>query len=123
MSASSEVSSSARVAGLVLVGASRLARRAATMAETRSDDEFIAVTAKWIKLEADYHPEWIVMDATSIAAMATSMSSTRVASEVATTVFKKALDVQEQTAMQLLEALPQPPSNPPHLGNSVDVKA
>lgn len=79
--------------------------------------------AKWIKLETDYHPEWIVMDATSIAAMATSMSSSRVASEVATTVFKKALDVQEQTAMQLLEALPQPPSNPPHLGNSVDVKA
>ena len=63
------------------------------------------------------------MDAASIAAMATSMSNTKVASEVATTVFKKALDVQEQAAMQLIAALPQPPSNPPHLGNSVDVRA
>lgn len=63
------------------------------------------------------------MDATSIAAMATSMSNTKVASEVATTVFKKALDVQEQAAMQLIAALPQPPSNPPHLGNSVNVRA
>lgn len=63
------------------------------------------------------------MNVNSIAAMATSMSDTRVASEVATTVFKKALDVQEQTAMQLIAALPQVPNNPPHLGNGVDVRA
>ncbi|MCK6412172.1 MAG: YjfB family protein [Azonexus sp.] len=63
------------------------------------------------------------MNVNSIAAMATSMSDTRVASEVATTVFKKALDVQEQTAMQLIAALPQAPNNPPHLGNGVDVRA
>lgn len=63
------------------------------------------------------------MNVNSIASMATSMSDTRVASEVATTVFKKALDVQEQTAMQLIAALPQAPNNPPHLGNGVDVRA
>jgi len=38
-------------------------------------------------------------------------------------VLKKAIDIQAQNALQLLEALPQMPSNPPNLGNSVDVKA
>jgi len=38
-------------------------------------------------------------------------------------VLKKAMDIQAQNALQLLEALPQMPSNPPNLGNSVDVKA
>lgn len=64
------------------------------------------------------------MNANSIASLATSMSNTRIASEVSTAVFKKALDVQEQSAMQLIAALPQAQgSNPPHLGNSIDVKA
>ncbi|MDA0189116.1 MAG: YjfB family protein [Proteobacteria bacterium] len=43
---------------------------------------------------------------------------------VAVTVLRKALDIQAQNARQLLEALPQPAaSNPPNLGNRVDVFA
>jgi hypothetical protein len=38
-------------------------------------------------------------------------------------VLKKAMDIQEQSALQLLQALPQPPSNPPNLGQNIDVKA
>lgn len=45
-----------------------------------------------------------------------------VASAAATFALKKALDQQQQTAMSLLEAIPQP-SNPPNLGNAVDVRA
>jgi hypothetical protein len=37
-------------------------------------------------------------------------------------VLKKAIDIQEQSAMQLLQTLPQIASNPPNLGNSVDIK-
>ena len=33
------------------------------------------------------------------------------------------MDIQAQNAAQLLEALPPVTSNPPNLGNSVDVKA
>jgi len=39
-------------------------------------------------------------------------------------VLKKALDVQSSTAQQLIASLPQPQySNPPNLGNKVDIKA
>jgi hypothetical protein len=51
------------------------------------------------------------------------MSPAQTRDAVSTMVFKKAMDIQAQNAMQLLEALPQLPSNPPNLGNSVDVKA
>lgn len=39
-------------------------------------------------------------------------------------VLKKAMDVQAQGAMALLESLPEPPryNNPPGVGQSVDVK-
>ncbi|GHU42704.1 hypothetical protein AGMMS50289_07850 [Betaproteobacteria bacterium] len=38
-------------------------------------------------------------------------------------VLKKAIDMQAQAAAQLIEALPQMSSNPPNLGQSVDVSA
>ena len=38
-------------------------------------------------------------------------------------VLKKAMDISAQGAVQILEALPAPPSNPPHLGNRVDTFA
>lgn len=64
------------------------------------------------------------MDQTSsIAAASTVMAQARTGDAVATLVFKKALDVQAQSAMQLLATLPAPASNPPHLGNSVDIRA
>ena len=38
-------------------------------------------------------------------------------------VLKKAIDIEAQNALQLLQALPQVANNPPNLGNSVDVRA
>jgi len=43
---------------------------------------------------------------------------------VAITVLKKALDIEAQGALQLIQALPQPITNSPsHLGNSVNTFA
>lgn len=43
---------------------------------------------------------------------------------VAITVLKKAIDIEAQSAMQLIQALPQPvASNPPNMGNGVDTYA
>ncbi len=62
------------------------------------------------------------MDVSSVASLSTALSQSQVGDAVGITVLKKALDMQAQTASQLLEALPTAPSNPPHLGNSVDLK-
>jgi hypothetical protein len=62
------------------------------------------------------------MDMASIGNMSTSLSQARTGDAVAVLVMKKAMDIQEQTALQLLQALPQTSSNPPNLGNSVDVR-
>jgi hypothetical protein len=62
------------------------------------------------------------MDMASIANMSTSLSQARTGDAVAVLVMKKAMDIQAQTALQLLQALPQTSSNPPNLGNSVDVR-
>lgn len=61
------------------------------------------------------------MDSNSIIELATSMQQTRLANDVQLSVLKKAIDVQSQGAMQLLEAAVQVTANPPHLGNQVDV--
>lgn len=63
------------------------------------------------------------MDSNSIIELATSMQQTRLANDVQLSVLKKAIDVQSQGAMQLLEAAVQVTANPPHLGNQVDVVA
>lgn len=67
------------------------------------------------------------MDVTSvngIAALATDMSAQKTQAAISTTMLRKALDVQQQSALSLLQALPQPvSSNPPNLGNSVNVRA
>ncbi|WP_222846797.1 YjfB family protein [Chitinolyticbacter meiyuanensis] len=44
---------------------------------------------------------------------------------VTNTVLRKALDIQQQNALSLLEALPQPAAynNPANLGQNIDVKA
>ena len=62
----------------------------------------------------------VTMDVSSIAALATDMSQTQTEQAVQVAVLKKAMDMQEQSALQLLQAVPV---NPPHLGNSVDVFA
>lgn len=63
------------------------------------------------------------MDISSVGSLSTALSSSATGDAVGIQVLKKALDIQEQGAMQLLQALPQVPSNPPNLGNSIDVKA
>ena len=51
------------------------------------------------------------------------LSQTQASDAVGIAVLKKAMDIQAQTAMQLIQSLPQPANNPPNLGNNVDVKA
>ena len=64
------------------------------------------------------------MDVTSIAALATQLSQTKTANDVQTAVFKKALDINAQGALQLIDAASQAGrANPPHLGNQVDTFA
>ncbi len=61
------------------------------------------------------------MEVSSVGSLSTALSQSQVGDAVAITMLKKAMDLQAQTAAQLLQALPAP-SNPPHLGNSVDIK-
>lgn len=49
------------------------------------------------------------MDVASIAAAASSNAMAEVQQEAAVSVLKKTMDIQEQSAMQLLQAIPQPP--------------
>ncbi len=63
------------------------------------------------------------MDISPLASVASSLSQAKVGDAVGTLVLKKAMDIQAQSAMQMIEALPQVASNPPNLGNSVDVRA
>lgn len=66
------------------------------------------------------------MDTSSASGLTAALSvasQARTGDAIAVTVLKKAMDMQAEGAMQLLETLPQPASNPPHLGQSIDVKA
>lgn len=64
------------------------------------------------------------MDVSSIAQAATALSQSRVGEAVGIAVLKRAMDIQSEGALQLLQALPQPTtSNPPNLGNNVNTFA
>lgn len=64
------------------------------------------------------------MDISEIASLATSMSLSRNAEAVQLTVLKKAMDINAQGGMQLIQAASAVvPSNPPHLGNRIDIYA
>lgn len=65
------------------------------------------------------------MDTLSIAALATDLSQAKTAQAVQLTVLKKAMDIEAQGAMQLVQAAAQATqaNNPPHLGNRVDTFA
>jgi hypothetical protein len=52
------------------------------------------------------------MDVSSIAAAASSNAMSQVQQQVSVSVLRKALDAQEQSAMQLLQAIPQPAASP-----------
>ncbi len=63
------------------------------------------------------------MDVTSIGSLSTALTQVSTDEAASMLVLKKAIDIQEQSALQLLQALPQAANNPPNLGNSIDVKA
>lgn len=64
------------------------------------------------------------MDVGNIASMSSALSQAKNSDAVGLSVLKKAMNIEAQTAAQLLQALPQPAANnPPHLGNSVDIFA
>lgn len=50
------------------------------------------------------------MEASAIAAMASANALNQVQQEVSVEVLRKALDIQGESAMQLLQAIPQPPA-------------
>lgn len=62
------------------------------------------------------------MDIASVSSLSTALTQAKSGDAVGTAVLKKAMDIQEQSVAQLLQAIPQA-ANPPNLGNSVDVKA
>lgn len=58
--------------------------------------------------------------------MAVNMKQTQAHQEVQIAAFKKAMDIQVQGALALIEALPTPPSSkglPAHIGNNVNTVA
>ena len=63
------------------------------------------------------------MDIPGIGSLTTALSQSQTGDAVGTLVLKKAMQIQEQSVMQLLQAVPQPANNPPNLGQNVDVKA
>ena len=62
------------------------------------------------------------MDIANVSSLSTALTQAKSGDAVGTLVLKKALDLQAQMVTQLIQELPQA-SNPPNLGNSVDVKA
>jgi len=63
------------------------------------------------------------MDISSVGNLDGLVNRTQTNDAVSTLVLKKAIDLQAQSALSLLQALPPLPSNPSHLGSSVDIKA
>ena len=62
------------------------------------------------------------MDISSVGSLTSALTQTQSGDAVNTLVLKKAIDIQEQSAIQLLQGVPQVANNPPNLGNSVDIK-
>jgi hypothetical protein len=64
------------------------------------------------------------MEVTSLAALATNMRQTELDNAVQVAVLRKALNIESQGALQLLQAASQSmaatSNNPPHLGNIID---
>jgi len=52
------------------------------------------------------------MDVSSIAAAASANAAAQLQTQVSVSVLKKAMDIQESSAMQLLQAIPQPTPAP-----------
>lgn len=55
--------------------------------------------------------------------MSTAMTQQQTNAQASILVLKKAMEIESSNAMQLLQALPQVASNPPNLGNNIDIRA
>jgi hypothetical protein len=65
-----------------------------------------------------------IMDIGNVASMSSALSQAKNSDAVSLSVLKKTMNIEAQTAAQLLQALPPPvASNPPNLGNSIDILA
>lgn len=62
------------------------------------------------------------MDIASVSSLSTALSQAKAGDAVGTLVLKKAIDIEAQSALKLLETVPAVSNNPEHLGNSIDVK-
>lgn len=62
------------------------------------------------------------MDASQIVALSSSLNNYQVNSEASTLVLKKALDNQQAVAANILDAMPQLPSNPA-IGRNINTTA
>ena len=62
------------------------------------------------------------MDVSAVSSLSSMLSQAQTGDAVSTLVLKKAMDIEASSALQLLQAVPQVPSNPPNLGNSIDIK-
>lgn len=64
------------------------------------------------------------MDINSIASASSALSQAKTGDAIAIAVLRKALDIEAQSALQLIQALPPIAANsPPNLGNSVNAFA
>jgi len=64
------------------------------------------------------------MDVPEIASLATSMSQARTADAIQVAVMRKAMDINAQGGLQLIQAASNAaPRNPAHLGNRIDIYA
>jgi hypothetical protein len=61
---------------------------------------------------------------TGLATLATAMSQTKLESAVDVTVFKKAIDIQKESAIQLIQSLPTPAATlPDGVGGQINTTA
>ena len=59
------------------------------------------------------------MDIAGISSLSSALAQAKTGDSVGILVLKKAMDLQAQSAMQLIQSV----NNPPNLGNGVDTKA
>lgn len=63
------------------------------------------------------------MEATQLSSLASALAAARTGDAISVLVMKKALELEGQGALQLVQAATQGSVNPEHLGQSVDVMA
>ena len=63
------------------------------------------------------------MDVTGIAKLATSIAETGIKQDVGLAVLKKAQQIEQNTANQLIQSIPSMPRLPANLGNTINTTA